>query len=110
MVKCIGRNLEGIEFLRGESNSTIRVGVCVIDTTHKGIIPSSWNAIQFAKVIDEVCGLAHQPSEFLIVVLLKYQHVAYLEKAMSKKAGWYEVHALPLTSLIASEFVQTSSI
>ena len=84
--------------------------MCVIDTTHKCIIPSGWNAIQFAKVIDGVCGLAHQPSEFLIVGLLKYQHVAYLEKAMSEKAGWYEVHALPLTSLIASEFVQTSSI
>ena len=79
-------------------------------TTHKGIIPSGWNAIQFSKVIDGVCGLAHQPFEFLIVGLLKYQHVAYMEKAMSKKAGWYEVHALPLTSLIASKFVQTSSL
>ena len=89
----------------------MRVGVCIIDTTHKGIIPTSdWNTIQFTKVIDGVCGMAHQPSKFLIAVLLKYQHVAYLDKAMSKKAGWYEIHALPLTSLIASKFVQTSSI
>ena len=109
-IKCIGRNLEGIESLQGENNSTIRVGVCVIDTTHKGIIPSGWNVMHFSKVIDGICGLAHQPFEFLIVGLLKYQHVAYLEKAMSKKARWYEVNALPLTSLIASEFVQTSSI
>ena len=79
--------------------------MCVIDTTHKGIIPSGWNTIQFTKVIDGVCGMAHQPSKFLIASLLKYQHVAYLDKAMSKKAGWYEIHALPLTSLIASKVV-----
>ena len=66
----------------------MHAGVCVIDTTHKSIIPSGLNAIQFAKVADGICGLAHQPSKFLIVGLLKYQHVVYLEKAMSEKAGW----------------------
>ena len=95
-IKCIGKNLEGIEFLRGENNSTIRVGVCVIDTTHKGIIPSGWNAIQFAKVIDGVCGLAHQPSEFLIVGLLKYQHVAYLKRQCQKKLDGMKCMLCPL--------------
>ena len=99
-IKCIiGKNLEGIEFLQGENNPKVRVGVCIIDTTHKGIIPRNWNTIQFTKVIDGVCGMAHQPSKFLIADLLKYQHVAYLEKAMSKKAGdsmRYILYHLPL--------------
>ena len=86
-IKCIGKNLEGIEFLRGENSSRMPVGVCVIDTTHTDIKPSGgWNATQFAKVINGICGIAHQPSEFVIVGLLKYQHAAYLEKAISEKA------------------------
>lgn len=109
-IKCVGKNLEGIEFLRGESSSTTRVGVCIIDTTHKNIISSGWSAIQFGKVIDGVCGVAHQPSEFVIAGLVKYQHAASLEKAISEKAKWYEMHALPLSSLIASETVQTSAL
>lgn len=110
-IKCIGGNLEGIKFLRGDENdSSARVGVCIIDTTHKGMIQSGWSAIQFGKVIDGVCGIAHKPSEFLIVGLVKYQHAASLEKAISKKAGWYEMHVLPLTSLVASETVQTSAL
>ncbi len=105
-IKCIGKNLEGIEFLRGENDSAVRVGVCIIDTTHKGIISSGWSAIQFGKIIDGVCGMAHQPTKFVIAGLVKYQHAASLEKAISKKAGWYEMHALPLGALIASEIVQ----
>ena len=34
-IKCIEKNLEGIEFLCGENNLKMRVGVCVIDTTHR---------------------------------------------------------------------------
>ncbi|MCO5586504.1 hypothetical protein L7F22_040444 [Adiantum nelumboides] len=34
----------------------------------------------------EECRIAHQPSEFVIVGLVKYQHAASLEKAISEKA------------------------
>ena len=46
----------------------------------------------------------------MIAGLVKYQHVASLEKAISKKAQWYKVHALPLSSLIASETCQSSAL
>ncbi|MCO5550217.1 hypothetical protein L7F22_003699 [Adiantum nelumboides] len=101
-IKCVGKNLEGIEFIQGENTSTVRVDVCIIDTTHKGTICSGWSAAQFGKVIDGVSRIAHQPSEFVIVGLVKYQHVASLEKAISEKAKWYELYALPLGSLIAA--------
>ncbi|MCO5562327.1 hypothetical protein L7F22_015953 [Adiantum nelumboides] len=105
-IKCMGKNLEGIEFIQGENTSTVRVGVCIIDTTHKGTISSGWSAAQFGKVIDGVCRIAHQPSKFVIVGLVKYQHAASLEKAISKKAKWYELYALPLGSLIAAGTIQ----
>lgn len=108
-IKGVGKNLEGIEFLSGEKSSKVRVGVCIIDTTHQNMIPSGWSAQQFGKVIDGVCGIA-QPSEFVIVGLVKYQHAASLEKAISEKAKWYEMHALPLGSLISSEAVRTTSL
>ncbi|MCO5588735.1 hypothetical protein L7F22_042694 [Adiantum nelumboides] len=109
-IKCVGKNLEGIEFIQGENTSTVRVGVCIIDTTHKGTISSGWSAAQFGKVIDGVCRIAHQPSEFVIVGLVKYQHAASLEKAISKKAKWYELYALPLGSLIAAGTVQPTAL
>ncbi|MCO5551401.1 hypothetical protein L7F22_004904, partial [Adiantum nelumboides] len=88
----------------------MRVGVRIIDTTHKGIISSGWSAAQFGKVIDGVCRIAHQLSEFVIVGLVKYQHAASLEKAISRKAKWYELYALPLGSLIASGTVQPPAL
>ncbi|MCO5583862.1 hypothetical protein L7F22_037777 [Adiantum nelumboides] len=109
-IKCVGKNLEGIEFIQGEDTSTARVGVCIIDTTHKGTISSGWSAAQFGKVIDGVCRIAHQPSEFVIVGLVKYQHAASLEKAISEKAKWYELYALPLGSLIAAGIVQPTAL
>ena len=108
--KCVGKNLEGIEFLQGENNSAVRVGVCILDTTNKGIISSGWSALQFGKIIDGICGIAHQPAEFVIAGLVKYQHAASLEKAILEKSKWYEVHALPLSSLIASETCQSSAL
>ncbi|MCO5603473.1 hypothetical protein L7F22_057623 [Adiantum nelumboides] len=80
------------------------------DTTHKGTISSGWSAAQFGKVIDGVCRIAHQPSEFVIVGLVKYQHAASLEKAISEKAKWYELYALPLGSLIAAGTVQPTAL
>ncbi|MCO5610177.1 hypothetical protein L7F22_064413 [Adiantum nelumboides] len=109
-IKCVGKNLEGIEFIQGENTSTVRVGVCIIDTTHKGTISSGWSAAQFGKVIDGVCRIAHQPSKFVIVGLVKYQHAASLEKAISEKAKWYELYALPLGSLIAAGTVQPTAL
>ncbi|MCO5584734.1 hypothetical protein L7F22_038666 [Adiantum nelumboides] len=109
-IKCVGKNLEGIEFIQGENTSTVRVGVCIIDTTHKGTISSGWSAAQFGKVIDGVCRIAHQPSKFVIVGLVKYQHAAFLEKAISEKAKWYELYALPLGSLIAAGTVQPTAL
>ncbi|MCO5563061.1 hypothetical protein L7F22_016697 [Adiantum nelumboides] len=109
-IKCVGKNLEGIEFIQGENTSTVRVGACIIDTTHRGTISSGWSAAQFGKVIDGVCRIAHQPSEFVIVGLVKYQHAASLEKAISKKAKWYELYALPLGSLIAAGTVQPTAL
>lgn len=102
--------MQGIEFLRGENSSTMHVGVCIIDTTHKGIIPSSWSAIQFGNIIDRVCGIAHQPYKFVIASLIKYQDGASLEKAILEKVGWYEMHDLPLACLIALEIVKTSAL
>ncbi|MCO5566848.1 hypothetical protein L7F22_020530 [Adiantum nelumboides] len=109
-IKCVGKNLEGIEFIQGENTSTVRVGVCIIDTTHKGTISSGWSAAQFGKVIDRVCRIAHQPSKFVIVGLVKYQHAASLEKAIFEKAKWYELYALPLGSLIAVGTVQPTAL
>ncbi|MCO5546609.1 hypothetical protein L7F22_000039 [Adiantum nelumboides] len=109
-IKCMGKNLEGIKFIQGENTSTVRVGVCIIDTTHKGTISSGWSAAQFGKVIDGVCRIAHQPSEFVIVGLVKYQHAASLEKAISEKAKWYELYALPLCSLIAEGTIQPTAL
>ncbi|MCO5596940.1 hypothetical protein L7F22_051011 [Adiantum nelumboides] len=109
-IKCMGKNLEGIEFIQGENTSTVRVGVCIIDTTHKGTIFSGWSAFQFGKVIDGVCRIAHQPSEFVIVGLVKYQHAASLEKAISEKVKWYELYALPLGSLLAAGTVQPTAL
>ncbi|MCO5587469.1 hypothetical protein L7F22_041418 [Adiantum nelumboides] len=107
-IKCVGKNLEGIEFIQGENTSTVRV--CIIDTTHKGTISSGWSAAQFGKVIDGVCRIAHQPSKFVIVGLVKYQHAASLEKAIFEKAKWYELYALPLGSLIAAGTVQPTAL
>ncbi|MCO5610673.1 hypothetical protein L7F22_064914, partial [Adiantum nelumboides] len=42
------------------------------------------------------CRIAHQPSQFVIVGLVKYQHAASLEKPISEKAKWYELYAFPL--------------
>ncbi|MCO5584332.1 hypothetical protein L7F22_038256 [Adiantum nelumboides] len=109
-IKCVGKNLEGIEFIQGENTSTVRVGVCIIDTTHKGTISSGWSATQFGKAIDGVCRIAHQPSKFVIVGLVKYQHATSLEKAISKKAKWFELYALPLGSLIAAGTVQPTAL
>ncbi|MCO5614410.1 hypothetical protein L7F22_068691 [Adiantum nelumboides] len=109
-IKCVGKNLEGIEFIQGENTSTVRVGVCIIDTTHKSTISSGWSAAQFGKVIDGLCRIAHQPSKFVIVGLVKYQHAASLEKAISEKAKWYELYALPLGSLIAAGTVQPTAL
>ncbi|MCO5569944.1 hypothetical protein L7F22_023658 [Adiantum nelumboides] len=80
------------------------------DTTHKGTISSGWSDAKFGKVIDGVCRIAHQPSEFVIVGLVKYQHAASLEKAISEKAKWYELFALPLGSLIAVGTVQPTAL
>ncbi|MCO5591555.1 hypothetical protein L7F22_045542 [Adiantum nelumboides] len=109
-IKCVGKNLEGIEFIQGENTSTVRVGVCIIDTTHKGTISSGWSAALFGKLIDGVCRIAHQPSEFVIVGLVKYQHADSLEKAISEKTKWYELYALPLGSLIAAGTVQPTAL
>ncbi|MCO5610290.1 hypothetical protein L7F22_064526 [Adiantum nelumboides] len=54
--------------------------------------------------------IAHQPSKFVIVGLVKYQHAASLEKAISEKAKWYELYALPLGSLIAAGTVQPTAL
>ena len=88
----------------------MRVGVCVIDTTHKRIIPSAWNAIQFTKVVDGICGMAHQPYKFLIIFLLNYYHVSCLGTPISTEVRWYDMHAFSLSSLIASKLVQTNFI
>ncbi|MCO5561652.1 hypothetical protein L7F22_015273 [Adiantum nelumboides] len=79
------------------------------DTTHKGTISSGWSAAQFGKVIDGVCRIAHQLSEFVIVGLVKHQHAASLEKAISEKAKWYELYALPLGYLIVAGTVQPTA-
>ncbi|MCO5553773.1 hypothetical protein L7F22_007299 [Adiantum nelumboides] len=63
-------------------------------------------ATQFADNYANEGWIAHQPSKFVIVHLVKYQHAPSLEKAISKKAKWYELYALPLGSLIASGTVQ----
>ena len=88
----------------------MRVGVCILDTTNKGIISSGWSALQFGKIIDGICGIAHQLAEFVIAGLVKYQHATSLKKAILEKAKWYEVHALPLSSLITSETCQSSAL
>ena len=63
-------NLEGIEFLHGENNSAVHADVFILDTTNKGIISSGWSALQFGKIIDGICGIAHQPAEFVIAGLV----------------------------------------
>ncbi|MCO5567930.1 hypothetical protein L7F22_021626, partial [Adiantum nelumboides] len=109
-IKCVGKNLEGIEFIQGENTSTVRVGVCIIDTTHKGTISSGWSAAQFGKVIDGVCRIAHQPSEFVIVGLVKYQHAASLEKAISEKSKCQEEQFTNHSSLKESLFQPMSTL
>ncbi|MCO5581977.1 hypothetical protein L7F22_035866 [Adiantum nelumboides] len=109
-IKCVGKNLEGIEFIQGENTSTVRVGVCIIDTTHKGTISSGWSAAQFGKVIDGVCRIAHQPSEFVIVGLVKYQHATSLEKAISEKAKCQEEQFTNHSSLKESLFQPMSTL
>ena len=102
-IKCVGSKLEGIEFLGGENTSPLPITMCILDTTHSQILPSGWSAVEFGKIIDGVCSITHQPSQFVIVGLVKYQHAASLEKAISGKAGWYAMHVLPIDSLISTE-------
>ncbi|MCO5601223.1 hypothetical protein L7F22_055342 [Adiantum nelumboides] len=42
-------------------------------------------------------------------IQVKYQHAASLEKAISEKAKWYELYALPLGSLIAAGTIQPTA-
>ena len=102
-IKCVGSKLEGIEFLGEENASPLPITMCILDTTHSQILPSGWSAVEFGKVIDGVCSITHHPSQFVIVGLVKYQHASSLEKAISRKAGWYAMHVLPIDSLISTE-------
>ncbi|MCO5598289.1 hypothetical protein L7F22_052381 [Adiantum nelumboides] len=86
-IKCVGKNLEGIEFFQGENNSPVRVGV-----------------------IDGVCKIAHQPSEFVIVGPVKCQHAASLKKAISEKAKCQEEQYTNHSTLKESLFQPMSTL
>lgn len=103
VLKSVGNNLEGIEFLGEEESSQLSVGVCIIDATHSFIAEGRWPVSNFSKVLDGLSNISYKPSQFVIVAFVTYKHVKTLERALASKAGWYDMVVMSIDSLISTD-------